>query len=596
VSPTGAEPVERRPRFTSMWREYRARWTLPLVIIVIIGLVAVVDQLGSNRISQVDRPNTSVLVATSGGQATVDLDRPWSGLNPNTAAGAVSSTPMLMAAVLPSAYNVIPKLVPQVNSDLLLSVEATSTSPLVIQYVINPRAVWSDGVPVSADDFIYAWQSQRGVGVDIDGQPDQIASTLGYRDVGSITPSHGGQWVTVRFATPFTDWRVMFDHMVPAHIARHVGWNHGFDTFSPSVDLSAGPYVLQSALTGGPAVLVRNPRWWGAPPTLSRVVVNVAPSQATWATALAGGNHTVVQPRTFDLGSVNQVTSMPNTQSAVRPSLNLLDLEFNVTAPTTSPLALRQAVAHAIDRTDLLARTFGPIDSDLVINRDHLGVAAQSSYNPSRVSAEYDIRDLDTTDRLLRSLGYREDPAGKYADAAGNPLVIRMAVETDDPWTRDLGAQITAQLRAAGITVQTILVGGPQGLTRAAAADGYDMALVVRNCSPYKTSTADWYSGTVGATGSAGSQDWSNYDDPSVDQLFIKAAGELNPTAGQVSYGQIDDQLWSQMVALPLFGEPALAANGVQIAGVQYNASTDGILWNLASWTRLRPGGSARQS
>ena len=50
---------------------------------------------------------------------------------------------------------------PQVNTDLLESVEATSTSPLTIQYVINPKAVWSDGVPVTADDFIYAWQSQR---------------------------------------------------------------------------------------------------------------------------------------------------------------------------------------------------------------------------------------------------------------------------------------------------------------------------------------------------------------------------------------------------------------------------------------------------
>ncbi len=55
----------------------------------------------------------------------------------------------------------------------------------------------------------------------------------------------------MRFSTPFTDWRVMFDHMVPAHIARRVGWNHGFDTFNPAVDLSAGPFLLQSASSAG---------------------------------------------------------------------------------------------------------------------------------------------------------------------------------------------------------------------------------------------------------------------------------------------------------------------------------------------------------
>ena len=93
--------------------------------------------------------------------------------------------------------------------------------------MINPKAVWSDGVPVSAADFIYAWQSQTGDGIDVDGQPDQVASTLGYRDMASVTSSHGGKTVTVMFATPFTDWRVMFNHMVPAHIASGSGGTTG---------------------------------------------------------------------------------------------------------------------------------------------------------------------------------------------------------------------------------------------------------------------------------------------------------------------------------------------------------------------------------
>jgi peptide/nickel transport system substrate-binding protein len=590
VTPSGAEPLERRQRIASHWREYRAQWTLPLVIIVIIGLVVIVDHLGSNRISRVNAANTSVLVSTGGGQATVELDRPWDGFNPNTAAGAASSTPALLASVLPSAYTVNPKLVPQVNSDLLLSVETTSTSPLVVQYVINPRAVWSDGVPVTADDFAYAWESQTGQGVDLGGQPDQIASNLGYRDVQSVVPSHGGKTVTVKFSTPFTDWRVMFDHLLPAHIARQVGWNHGFDRFDPSVDLSAGPFVLQSVSAGGSATLVRNPKWWGTRANLDRVVVNVALTPTTWISALASGNRTVTQPKAFDLGTLDQATSMPNTQSAIKPSLGLLDVEFNVTAATTSRTAARQAVAHAIDRNDLLNRTFGPIDANLVLNEDHLALAFQSSYSPAPVSGQYDTRDLDTTDRLLRSLGYHEDSAGNFVDAGGAPFTVRMAVESGVPWTGPVGAEIESQLRAAGIAVDLVPVDGPAGLVRAAANNSYDIALVSRTSSPYQTATANWYSGTVGATGTAGSEDWSNYDDPTVDQLFIRAAAALNPTTGQAIYGQIDDQLWSQMVALPLFGTPGLQANGVQIANMQYNPATDGVLWNLATWVALKPG------
>ncbi len=119
----GAEPVERRPRIAALWREHRARWTLPLVIIVIIGAVAIVDHLGSHRISQVDAQKTSALVPANGGAATVEFDRPWDGFNPNTPAGAASTTPTLLSAVLPSAYVMNPKLVPQVNTALLVSVE-----------------------------------------------------------------------------------------------------------------------------------------------------------------------------------------------------------------------------------------------------------------------------------------------------------------------------------------------------------------------------------------------------------------------------------------------------------------------------------------
>lgn len=303
-------------------------------------------------------------------------------LQPQHARGAASSSAALLTAVLPSAYVITPKLVPQVNSDLLQSVEATSTSPLTIQYVINPKAVWSDGVPVTADDFIYAWQSQRGTGVDVNGQPDQVASTLGYRDVASVTGSNEGRTVTVVFTTPYADWRILFDHMVPAHIARKVGWNQGFAAFDPATVLSAGPYEVQSA-TDSTAVLVRNPKWWGTPAVLDRVVVTAGPSSTAWLAAMAASNHTVAEPSPFDLALLNAVSSLPNSQSALRPSLDLLSLEFDVHSPVTGRVAARQAIAHAVDRQALLTKTFGDYAPDLVVNQDHLAVAAQSSYAPS---------------------------------------------------------------------------------------------------------------------------------------------------------------------------------------------------------------------
>ena len=178
--------------------------------------MAIVDHLGTGRSARSTSRRSRRRWPTTGG----DVDRrtsPGPGrVQPQHAGrGGVDHARRCWPRCCPAPTSINPKLVPQVNTDLLESVEATSTSPLTIQYVINPKAVWSDGVPVTADDFIYAWQSQRGDGIDVDGQPDQVASTLGYRDVASVTGSNGGRTVTVVFATPFADWRVLFDHMVP---------------------------------------------------------------------------------------------------------------------------------------------------------------------------------------------------------------------------------------------------------------------------------------------------------------------------------------------------------------------------------------------
>ena len=591
----GAEPVQRRPRIASFWREHRARWSLPLVIILIIGIVALIDHLGSRRISQAVVPRPPALVTASDGTTTVDLDTPWSGFNPGTPAGAESSTPTLLSAVLPSAYVIGPKLVPLINSDLLLSVEATSTSPLTIQYVINPAAVWSDGVPVTADDFVYAWQSQRGGAVDVDGQPDQVASTIGYRDIASVVGSNDGKTVTVTFSQPFTDWRILFDHMVPAHVARRVGWNTGFAHFDPSVELSAGPMILQS-VSGGTAVLVRNPRWWGTTAVLKKVTVSVGASPSTWLGTMAFNSESVVQVTSFDLATIGAVTGLPNTQSTVRPSLDFLELDFNLRSAMTNRVTLRQAVAHLIDRNTLLAGTFGAIAPNQVVSNDHLATPSQTQYNASPTSGAYAAPDVASADAMLRSLGYHTDPSGTYVDAAGRSLTLRMAVEAGDPWIVGVAQAVVAQLHGAGIAVQLEPVEGPSGMSQAAEAGSYDMALVTRVSSPFQTVTEAWYSDSGGTAGTGRTENWSRLADPQIDQLFLQASKSLNPVTGGAFYAQVDDQLWDQMISLPLFEEPVLQANGVRIANVQFNPSADGLLWNVDTWTTLKPGPSNQKT
>ena len=56
----------------------------------------------------------------------------------------------MQRSTLPRSMRVAPDGSMSVNTDYFTSVELTSTDPQVVTYTINPKAVWSDGVPIDS--------------------------------------------------------------------------------------------------------------------------------------------------------------------------------------------------------------------------------------------------------------------------------------------------------------------------------------------------------------------------------------------------------------------------------------------------------------
>ncbi|MDR3650313.1 MAG: hypothetical protein P4L20_14550, partial [Acidimicrobiales bacterium] len=117
------------------------------------------------------------LVPVEGGTATVALDDVPATLNDHTVAGDTATGRMLASAVWAQVFRVGPGLTPQLDTNVVDSAEVVSLQPQTVVYQIDPRAVWSDGVPIGAEDVVYAWQSQKGAAVDIDRTPDSVPSS-----------------------------------------------------------------------------------------------------------------------------------------------------------------------------------------------------------------------------------------------------------------------------------------------------------------------------------------------------------------------------------------------------------------------------------
>ncbi|MDA8311610.1 MAG: ABC transporter substrate-binding protein [Actinomycetota bacterium] len=651
---------------------------------VVVGLLAAGGAIGAAVTTGPRRPAASASTTTTtspwvpgvGGTVTVGIDQAPTGCNPNTASGDTWADRLLLQPVLPSAFSINSDGQTTYDPALITQAELQSTNPQTVVYTINPRAVWSDGKPVTAADFLYTWRQERGTagpvgalpatgsgatssgaggsvsggtgtgsggsGGSVATPPIAVAPTpagstgvvqtttlpgatgttgpqFGYRQISSMTPSAKGRTVTVVFKTHYADWQSLFDYLLPAHVLEKTGWNPPCTTLDPSIDLSAGPYVLRKVVPGKEVVLVRNPRWWEPTQPLAKIVVMIASGPSELSQWLSTGKVDVALPIGYDQQYLQTVTSQPGLASQSQLSTTLLQLEFSTTAPYAASLDIRLAVAHAIDRQSLVNTLVGWADSTIVPAASHLYAQSQQGYPshkppPLQVSGQpgytptgakssptataFPSRaDLAETARLLTAAGATRLGNGPWTFLTGTALDLRMAVDTADPWADQAAAALSRQLGAAGIGVTLIDEPSAEAAGLQLAQDMASMALLPMHSSAYPSQAIAWYTPLLGPPGTGGSQDWSNFDDTAVNGLLEKASQQLNPVDAAPLYAQVDAALWQQMVALPLFAQPSILAWSGLVAGVSANPNGPSLLSSVQSWAlRVPPNSPKAQS
>ena len=649
-----------------------------VVIVAGGGAFGAVVSAGPNRhAASAATPTTTTTTSNpwvpgAGGTITLGIDQAPTGCNPNTASGDTWAVRLLLEPVLPSAFNVNGSDQAVYQSALITQAELQSTNPETVVYNINPRAIWSDGKPVTAADFVYTWREEQGTGgsvgpassggpvgpggpvgtlpktgtggakstaagsaavtataagttfavtppapTTLPGATGTTGPAFGYRQIASVTPSSKGRTVTVVFKTPYADWQSLFDYLLPSHVLEKTGWNPSCTTLDPSIDLSAGPYVLHKVVPGKEVVLVRNTKWWEQLPALDKIVVRIASGPSQLSQWLANGTVDVALPSGYDEQYLQSVSSQPTLASQSQLTTTLLQLEFSTTAPYTASLDVRLAVAHAIDRQALVDNVAGWADSTIVPAASHLFTQTQQGYPshkppPLQVSGQPGYTsttiprtsptatpfplgaDLAATTRLLSAAGAVRPGNGPWTFSTGTVLALRMAVDAADPWAEQTATALVQQLAAAGIRVSVVDFPSAQAAGLDLASEQANMALLPMHSSTYPSQAVAWYTPLLGAPGAGGSQDWSNFDNTAVNALLEKASQELNPVDAAPIYTQVDAALWQQMVALPLFAEPSLLAWSGLTSGVSPNANGPSLLWQTQNWALRVPPDSPR--
>ena len=524
------------------------------------------------------------LEGTTGGTVTVALDQVPTTLNDHTVLGDNPSTRLVSSAIWPQVFQVGPGQTPVLDTAVVNSAELVGVDPQTVVYQIDPRAVWSDGVPINVDDFVYAWQSQRGGGNDVDRTADSVASTLGYRDIASVTGSNAGRTVTVVFRTSYGDWASLFDDLLPAHIAERVGWNHGFDSFNPGVLVSGGPWQVTSWQPGRQIVLDWNDHWWGSPPHLDRIVFDAVPGQEAMVNALRGGSADVGYPSAFDSASLAELSSSPGLETQESLGTTMLQLVFNVHHAPLGDSAVRQGIAHAIDRAGIAATVVQPLDRSVWEDNNHLFANTQPQYVDD--ASGYVTADPATADRLLTQGGLVADANGTWTQH-GAPVTLELVWADDDPWSAATEPLVAAELVGAGFDVTAVPVTSALLTGSVLPAGAFDLAIAPVEASAYPTASAGHFTSAVSVTGPGASEDWSGFSAARLDALMTQAAQQLGSNQATPLYNQLDRELWVAMPTLPLFAEPTLLVNSAWVSGVQDDPGGLGPVFSATSWFRV---------
>ncbi|MBC3190168.1 ABC transporter family substrate-binding protein [Pseudonocardia sp. C8] len=521
-----------------------------------------------------------------GGTITFAIEKNIPNWNVVSADGNVFETGMATQAYLPAAFKTQPDLKLALNTDLMVS--ADLVNPTTIVYKIKPEAVWSDGTPISAQDFIYAWKMQSPARC-----PDcSTAGNGGWELVQNVTASDGGKTATMTLSKPFTDWQNYFSSGQPLYPA-HIAAQHGdlntpqgvaasFDWFGKNPPTySGGPYVVERWQDNQALTLAPNPRWYGATkPTLDKLIMRVITDATQEPIALQNNEVQVIYPQP-QVDIVQQLQQIPNVSQQQQLGLTWEHYDLNLRNPALQDKALRQAMFTAVNRQDIIAKTVGQFNPEVGPLNSLMFLPQQEGYTDNIAQTGLGSGDVERAKKILTDAGYTGVGQALVAPGGKPVPAMRIRYTVGNAIRQNESELFAGYMRQLGINVT---VEPTDDLGTTLTAGDYDIMVFawVQSPAPFANAQQTFLS-TSG-------NNFGQYKNPATDKLLTEAASSVDKAAATAKLNEADRIILGDAYVLPLYQKPVLLATQNGVANVRSNASLNGPMYNAGEWG-LRTGG-----
>lgn len=489
------------------------------------------------------------------------------------------------------------------------SFEVVSQDPLEMKYTISDKAKWSDGTPITINDFLLGWAAQNpefvapglisGANEEAEAVFDHVSTVWAEQVPEGPQGEINGKTFTMKFKGAYPDYKITVDPPLPAHVvATKSGltpdqlaqaiqnrdgetvkkvaefWNKKW-IFNPGelpesdVIPSSNRYQIK-AWKDNNVTLEANPNYWGTPAGTKNLVFSYVDDNQM-AQSLQNGDLDVIRPHaTVDtVNTLNSIGSSVNVATYPERTYEHLDFNFldkSVFSDSQGGQKLREAFAYCIPRQTIVDNIIKPIDPNATVMNVREAFPGDADYE-TLTSASYDGRydtvDIEKAKQLVAESGVQ------------TPVKVRLGYRAGNQRRTETVQAIQSSCKDAGFNVED-----------AAKEDFF--AKDLKN-GDYEVALYAWSSSNQIATGqnimsSGRQQNYGKYSNPVVDEAWDKVTNTLDRGEQVEQLKVIEKQAWDTLFNIPLYAHPAVVAWKSKIKNVRPTATQVTVSWNAYQW------------
>lgn len=441
----------------------------------------------------------------------------------------------------------------------------------VLTFHLRKGVVWSDGVPVTAEDVRWTWQAQVNPDVAWEGAD----SKRWIKDVEVVDPH------TVRFHFERAYARQLLDANEAPILPKHAWeklpfseWRQNNDWFRQNLVVD-GPFTIASWEPQQQIVLARNDRYFEPGlPRLDRVVLRQIPDQASGFTQLLSGDLDFIAQ--IAVQDVPRVKASPNLELITFWANLYVAVGWNNDHPLFKDPEVRRALTLAIDRQTivdtLLGEEFGKVaDSPILTTMwGHDDSLRPWPYDPAEAR------------RILATKGWRDSNGDGVLDKGGKPFAFELLSNAGNQLRADATVMIQDQLKKVGVRATPRLVEFGTMMDQTGQGN-FEAAILGFVVDTSLDLTGNFHTSSIGGDGN----NVIRYSNPEVDRLIVEAASQPDLASMKSQLDQVQQLIHRDQPVTFLWESKRLSAVNRRVKDAR--PTPNYAFFNLREWW-IEPG------